>query len=335
MPRPDALALLRRAPVVHLATTRPDGAPVFRTVHGVIVGDFLTFHGAPAGEKMDAIGREVVLNAEEIVAEVPSYFADPERACPATTYYESVQLHGVLEEETDPARKAEALQGLMEKYQREGGHVPITHDHPLYRSAVKGILIVRVSLERLDGKAKLGQNKQPDELRGVLERLWQRGRVADPPAIERILAANPATPLPTFLRGPARLTCAPDARDFARLAALLRDAYWNTGVSDDAIVRAHRQASAWVGARDANGQLIATARALADGAKHAWIYDVMIAPEHRGQRLGEALMRLLLDHPAVRGCRKIRLATRDAQTFYARLGFSQFRPSHIELELLR
>jgi GNAT superfamily N-acetyltransferase len=172
----------------------------------------------------------------------------------------------------------------------------------------------------------------------VLERLWQRGRSVDPPAIERILQANPETPLPSFLRGPARLTCAPDARDFGHLAALLRDAYWNTGLSDEAIVRAHRHASAWVGARDDAGNLIATARALADGTKHAWIYDVMIAPEHRGRRLGEAVMRLLLDHPVVRGCSKIRLATRDAQPFYARLGFADFSPlraGHTELELRR
>jgi predicted N-acetyltransferase YhbS len=58
-----------------------------------------------------------------------------------------------------------------------------------------------------------------------------------------------------------------------------------------------------------------------DGAKRAWIYDVMVAPSWRGKGLGEALMRLLLDHPAVRHTRGVCLTTRDAQTFYARLGF--------------
>ena len=32
-------------------------------------------------------------------------------------------------------------------------------------------------------------------------------------------------------------------------------------------------------------------------------------------------MRLLLDHPRVRGVRRVHLSTRDAQDFYARLGF--------------
>src|SRR4051812_10447077 len=95
MKRAGALAFLGRAGVHHMATTNAAGAPILRVVHGVVDGDALYFHGAPAGEKMEALGREAVISVEEVVAEIPSWFADPERACPATTYYESVQLHGV------------------------------------------------------------------------------------------------------------------------------------------------------------------------------------------------------------------------------------------------
>jgi predicted N-acetyltransferase YhbS len=55
--------------------------------------------------------------------------------------------------------------------------------------------------------------------------------------------------------------------------------------------------------------------------KRAWIADVMIAPAWRGRGLGAALMRLLLGHPVVRGARKVSLFTRDADPFYAKLGF--------------
>ncbi len=48
---------------------------------------------------------------------------------------------------------------------------------------------------------------------------------------------------------------------------------------------------------------------------------MIVAPSWRGRRLGDAVLRLLLDHPAVRGCRFVHLGTRDAQGFYARLGF--------------
>jgi ribosomal protein S18 acetylase RimI-like enzyme len=102
----------------------------------------------------------------------------------------------------------------------------------------------------------------------------------------------------------------------------LEDAYWNVGrVSRADIAAAHRGSCAWVGARGPRGELVATARAISDGAKHAWIYDVMVAPEWRGRRLGVAVTRLLVDHPAVRGARFVWLATRDAQGVYAKLGF--------------
>src|SRR5438309_653515 len=106
MSREDAVALLERGPVVRLASTTPAGEPVLRTVHGVIADGAIAFHGAPAGEKLECVGRAAVLAAEEIVAEIPSYFIDPERACPATTLYLSAQVHGAIEEVADAEAKA-------------------------------------------------------------------------------------------------------------------------------------------------------------------------------------------------------------------------------------
>jgi predicted FMN-binding regulatory protein PaiB/GNAT superfamily N-acetyltransferase len=328
MERAEALELVRDAPFVHLAAAAPDGTPILRAVHGVVVDGGVCFHGAPAGEKLDAFGRPVVVSCEELVAEIPSYFSDPERACPATTLYRSVQVHGVLEQVEDPAAKARVLGALMARYQPEGGHAPIAHDHPLYAAAVRGILIGRVSLARLDGKSKLGQNRSPAELGALLEQLWARGRPGDALAIEKIRAANPSAPAPAFLAGPAgaRLSCALGPRDAAAAAALLDGCYWTRDVPADALARAQLGSTAWVGALDDRGALIATARAISDGARAAWIHDVVVAPAWRGRGLGQALMRLLVDHPAVRGARSVRLATRDAQGLYARLGFVEEGP---------
>ena len=349
MDRAGAIALLERAPVVHVASTTAGGEPVLRTVHGVIVRGAIAFHGAPAGEKMEAVGRPAVVAAEEIVAPIPSYFVDPARACPATTLYRSAQVHGIVEQVHDPVHKAEVLAALMVRYQPEGGHVPIDAAHPLYTKAVAGVLVLQVSLEQVDGKAKLGQNRTPDELRVILERLWQRGWTGDPAAIELIREANPGTPLPDFLKPPAgmddvSLACSLGGRaDAAAAAEMLVGAYWNEDMTREAILRAHLGSSAWVGARDAAGRLVATARAIGDETKRAWIYDVMVAPERRGRGLGEAVVRLLLDHPAVRHARRVYLGTRDAQGFYARLGFgdraeretARRRFAHTEMILIR
>lgn len=331
--REAALGLLARARVIHLATTNDEGLPLLRALHAVVVGGGLCFHGAPAGEKQEAIGRRAVAQAEEILAEIPSYFLDPERACPATTYYESAQLHGVIEEVTDPGAKAAALQALMEKYQPEGGHARIDAADERYRKAVAGVQVLRLPLSGagavLDGKAKLGQNRGPADLGRVLEALWARGLSGDPRAIDkvaaRLQAAHGVQALPPLLRGPAgtTLACAVGDRpgDEAAVVALLRGAYWNDWVTEERLLAAHRGSVAWVGARDAGGALVATARALSDGGKFAAVYDVMVAPAYRGRGVGAAVMRLLLAHPALRGAARVWLRTKDADGFYRRLGF--------------
>ena len=89
----------------------------------------------------------------------------------------------------------------------------------------------------------------------------------------------------------------------------------------DDIARAHRASSAWVAARAPDGTLVATARAVSDGVKYGYIGDVAVHPDWRAKGVGDAVMRLLLDHPALRGASRVELATRDAMAFYARMGF--------------
>jgi len=324
MSRPGAVALLARAPFVHVATTGARGEPMLRALNAALVDDCVVFHGAPAGEKMEAVGREAVVSAEEVVASIPSYFVDPERACPATTLYRSVQVHGTLDRVDDPRVKARALEALLAKHQPEGGFVPMAHDHPLYAKVLESLLVVSVSLERLDGKAKLAQNRTPNEQRRIVTSLWSRGDPGDAAAASAIVKANPEMPLPEFLHAPAgvALVCSPERADAEACASLLEGTYWNDRFTRDDIITSHLESNAWIVARSqADASIVASARAVSDGSKYAWIYDVVVAPEWRGKHVGDAVMRLLLDHPAVRRARFVKLGTRDAMGFYERMGF--------------
>ena len=323
MDTPSALAFLGRQPTVRLASTTPDGLPVLRTLHAVLIDGWLAFHSAPKGEKTGIVGRPAVVCADETVATVPSTFFDPERACPATTFYESVQVHGLVAPIDEPDAKARALQALMEKLQPGGGYIPITADHRHYRAPVRGLLIAGLRLDRVTGKAKLAQNRSPAERAALLTSLWQRGDGGDTRAIERIRAANPDTPTPDFLRGPDGATLHAWLGDdaVAPAVAMLRGTYWNDLFDDDTLGRGLRGSDAWVGARDPSGRLVATARAVTDGAKRGHLYDVCVEPDWRGRGLGKAVVRLLLDHPRLRGCRILSLGTRDAQSLYTRFGF--------------
>jgi nitroimidazol reductase NimA-like FMN-containing flavoprotein (pyridoxamine 5'-phosphate oxidase superfamily)/GNAT superfamily N-acetyltransferase len=323
MTEAQARRFLAEAEVLHLALTDPEGAPVLRTLNAAVTDEWLLFHGAPAGEKARCVGRPVVVQAEQIVASIPSYFSDPERACPATTFFRSVQVHGTLERITDPPTKAQALQRMMERYQPEGGHVPISFDTPMYQNAVRGVLVLGVRLVNVTGKAKLGQNKQPHEARQLMEKLWERGAPGDARAIALMFEHHPESARPERFRGPDGTWLWPilQPADAAAAVDLLEGQYWTRGVPREVLVRAQLGASAWLGARDARGRLVATARANSDGARHAYVADVAVAPDYRGRGVGAALVRLLLDHPMVRGAGLVRLGTADAQQFYERFGF--------------
>src|SRR5688572_3169599 len=232
MEHAKALYFLNGAPTVRIATSLPDGTPVMRSVHGVLIDGYLAFHGSPAGEKVKAIGRPAVASAEEVIAPIPSYFIDPERACPATTYYLSVQVHAAIERTDDPDFKTRVLAALMAKLQPQGGYVPLDANNPLYRNAVQQIMVLRMSLDRLEGKAKLGQNRTPEQLSRVIQALWQRGLPGDARAIDLVRRANPDLPCPEFLNFPRGLNafCALGRAEVEEAANLLKEEYWQIGI---------------------------------------------------------------------------------------------------------
>ncbi len=318
----SGLALLRRADVIHLATTTPEGAPVLRALDAAVLPDGVYFHGARTGEKALCMGRPAVVSAVELVAHIPSWMTHPTQACPASTLYRSVQVHGTIREVEAPAEKARALEALMQRWQPEGRYDPIDPADPQYAGELRGTLVFAVPFESVDCKEKLLQNRKPEEILAILQGLWRRGEPGDAEAIEAVRAANPSLPDPPFLAAEGvRLHAALPEEEIPAVEALLRDEYWWGPRTAPLIAGAHRAASAWVGAREPGGALVASARAMSDG-KTAWIYDVVVTPSHRGRGLGKRLMTLLLDHPAVRGAPALMLTTRDAQGLYAQFGFT-------------
>jgi predicted N-acetyltransferase YhbS len=71
-------------------------------------------------------------------------------------------------------------------------------------------------------------------------------------------------------------------------------------------------------ARDEHGAVIATARAVSDGVKYCYLGDVAVRSDWRRRGVGAALVRMLLDHPAVRRAARGRFP----------LGGPRVRPRH-------
>ena len=73
------------------------------------------------------------------------------------------------------------------------------------------------------------------------------------------------------------------------------------------------------------GTQVGFGRVITDQATFAFIRDVFIDQEHRGNGLGAILVSAMLDHPSLQGLRRIMLATKDAHGLYERFGFAPLR----------
>jgi len=105
---------------------------------------------------------------------------------------------------------------------------------------------------------------------------------------------------------------------------LSEEAYWSPGVPREVVERAVANAIPFgVYKVTASGSTQAGfARVVSDRATFAWICDVFVLPEHRGQGLGKWLMECMTAHPELQGLRRWMLATRDAHDLYAQYGFT-------------
>ncbi len=70
-----------------------------------------------------------------------------------------------------------------------------------------------------------------------------------------------------------------------------------------------------------NNKQVGFARVVTDYAVFAWIMDVFIIEEHRGNGFAKLLMKNILEHPALKGIERWRLATTDAHSLYEQFGF--------------
>lgn len=315
-----AYALLATLEVGYLAALDPTGAPVLRALHPVLARDWLLFHGAFAGEKAACQGP-ALLSGHRTIAEIPSYFVDPELACPATTYYESVEARGQLSEVTSPELKDAMLEALMKKYQPEGGHKTINSREALYTKQVRATRVFGFRIEQIAGKLSAGQDRPVERVEKVVRGLFRRGLSTDFAAIEEILSYKPDA-RPDFLRhrrGDLFVSLTPErARAHARL---LEGQYWRRESSQAEIESAILASSAWVGLVDPEGALLGAARAITDTVWTGTISDVAVHPDCRRQGIGSALMTLLMNHPRVRDVRWLQLRTADQAAFYRKFGF--------------
>jgi len=155
-----------------IASIDEDGYPQIIPMNFVFISDAIYMHSHVRGEKLDNIRRnqKVGFEVDKNLEFLPSYFTDPTYAEFADTLYISVVIKGNASIVSDKDEKTIALNGLMEKYQPEGGYEPIKPDMDI----LKGVEVIKIIPESLRGKYKIGQNmdmkSRIDLAKQILER---------------------------------------------------------------------------------------------------------------------------------------------------------------------
>jgi GNAT superfamily N-acetyltransferase len=100
---------------------------------------------------------------------------------------------------------------------------------------------------------------------------------------------------------------------------LSNSSYWAAGRSIE-VVKRSVEGSLCFGVYQSIGTQIGFARVVTDYATFGCVCDVFILEVGRGKGLGKWLIRTIVEHPALKGIKRIMLATKDAHVLYAKYG---------------
>lgn len=165
-----------------------EGKPYVVALNFVFFENSIFFHGAKEGRKIEAINSNP--NAAFLVVKpysfIPSYFSDTMAACPATQFFASVLIEGKLEFIEDGDKKAEILNALMKKFQKEDSFEKIVYDKAMYTKMLDKTTIIELKIETQSCKIKVGQNLNEERKNKVMEKLKNRNLQIDEETIKQI-----------------------------------------------------------------------------------------------------------------------------------------------------
>jgi len=116
----------------------------------------------------------------------------------------------------------------------------------------------------------------------------------------------------------------PGRLDLDAICDMLSRAYWARERAREMIARSLRY-SLTFGLYDGYEQIGIT-RVVSDYTTFAWLCDVFIQEDYRGQGLGKWLLETVHGHPELQGLGRWMLATRDAHDLYKQFGWVPLAP---------
>jgi GNAT superfamily N-acetyltransferase len=107
--------------------------------------------------------------------------------------------------------------------------------------------------------------------------------------------------------------------DLSVIYDFLTKSYWASNIPFE-VVKKSIENSLCFGVYN-NGKQVGFARVISDYATFAYLADVFVLPENRGNGLSKFLMQTIKTHPELQNLRRWMLATKDAHKLYEKFGF--------------
>lgn len=101
---------------------------------------------------------------------------------------------------------------------------------------------------------------------------------------------------------------------------LSNESYWSQGISKEKVKQSIENSMCFGVYKD--DKQVGLARVITDKATFAYICDVFVLDEYRGNGLSKWLLQTILSHPELQGLKRWTLATLDAHGLYKQFGFA-------------
>jgi nitroimidazol reductase NimA-like FMN-containing flavoprotein (pyridoxamine 5'-phosphate oxidase superfamily) len=152
---------LHQEHVGRISTMDVNGYPQIIPMNFVFLNDVIYMHSHTKGEKIENLKKNAKsgFEVDRELEFLPSYFEDPKNASLADTLYISIVMKGDASLITEREEKTLALNGLMKKYQPEGGYDPIQSN----MRVLDAVAVIKFNPSILHGKYKIGQHVSPSD----------------------------------------------------------------------------------------------------------------------------------------------------------------------------
>ncbi len=171
-----------------LVTASQDGQPHIGLYPFLFLGDRIEMHLHRNDEQLAdlAVNARCAFEVDEVLGSIPSHWVHASNAMFATAYHRAVIFECEAQVSDDAEVLAAQQQRLMQHYQPDGGHTPVSAEHAMYRGPFREIRALTLGVRARKVKWKLGQNRNPEQLAKVIAELRSRGRPTDPAAADAL-----------------------------------------------------------------------------------------------------------------------------------------------------